>query len=243
MARCLGCDHLRRGPTAWTMVPNGTVYFRTNRLSRPLAKNSSFQTHGWASAAAADRPKKYKMRQFRALSLLANWRSLNLLICTKRVTAGLVQPSCIAVPVVTLGGIVQSSRTSSRDSQVATEAAMSRSFALLISLTFVACLGCSQPTTSPPQQTASQDTIDQVCRIAAELLGVDVAKIHPSTSLGDLGADELDTIELIMELEDHFDVTIPDGSVSEVTGDDEWQTGIDRLTMERLAEIVDRQKG
>jgi acyl carrier protein len=119
---------------------------------------------------------------------------------------------------------------------------MSRPIAFLIGLTFVACLGCAQPA-PPPHQPASQDTIDQVCRIAAELLGVDPAKIQPSTSLGDLAADELDTIELIMELEDHFDVTIPDEAVSEVTGDDEWQTGIDRLTMERLAEIVDRQKG
>lgn len=120
---------------------------------------------------------------------------------------------------------------------------MSRPIAFLIGLAFVVCLGCSQPTTPPPQQSVSQDTIDQVCRIAAELLGVDVANVQPSTSLGDLGADELDTIELIMELEDHFGVTIPDEALTEVMGDDEWQTGIDRLTMERLAEIVDRQKG
>jgi acyl carrier protein len=116
---------------------------------------------------------------------------------------------------------------------------MSRLVAFLIGLTFTACLGCSQPATS---QSASQNTIDQVCRITAELLGVDSANVRATTSLGDLGADQLDTIELILELEEYFDVTIPDEAINNVTGDEEWQTGIDRLTMVRLAEIVDRQK-
>jgi acyl carrier protein len=115
---------------------------------------------------------------------------------------------------------------------------MSRLNGFLVGLIFAACLGCSQPATS---QSASQDTIDQVCRITAEQFGVESANVHATTSLGDLGADELDTIELIMELEDHFDVTIPDKEITSVTGDDEWQTGTDRLTMAKLAEIVDQQ--
>ena len=119
-----------------------------------------------------------------------------------------------------------------------------RHITLLLGLTFGMCLGCSPSATPPAQQMEAQehDTVVQVCRIAAELLGVNAADVEPSTSLGELGADELDTIELIMELEDHFDVTIPDEAISDVTGDDDWQTGTDRLTMVKLAEIVNQQK-
>jgi len=82
----------------------------------------------------------------------------------------------------------------------------------------------------------------QVCRITAELLGVNSADVEPSTSLGDLGADELDIVELVMELEEHFDVFITDEAIGEVTGDEQWQAGADKLTMSKLAEIVDEGK-
>ena len=45
----------------------------------------------------------------------------------------------------------------------------------------------------------------------AEQLGVDKEKITPETSfVNDLGADSLDTVELVMELEEEFDINIPD---------------------------------
>ena len=52
---------------------------------------------------------------------------------------------------------------------------------------------------------------DRVIDIVSEQLGVDREKVSPETSfVNDLGADSLDTVELVMELEEEFDITIPD---------------------------------
>jgi len=52
---------------------------------------------------------------------------------------------------------------------------------------------------------------ERVVEIVAEQLGVDKEKITPETSfVNDLGADSLDTVELVMELEEEFDINIPD---------------------------------
>ena len=53
--------------------------------------------------------------------------------------------------------------------------------------------------------------MERVTDIVSEQLGVDKDKITPETSfVNDLGADSLDTVELVMELEEEFDITIPD---------------------------------
>ena len=56
------------------------------------------------------------------------------------------------------------------------------------------------------------DNIEQrVKKIVAEQLGVNEADIkHESSFVNDLGADSLDTVELVMELEEEFDINIPD---------------------------------
>ena len=52
---------------------------------------------------------------------------------------------------------------------------------------------------------------EQVKKIIAEQLGVEESRIVPSASFGeDLGADSLDTVELVMALEEHFGTDIPD---------------------------------
>ena len=52
---------------------------------------------------------------------------------------------------------------------------------------------------------------DQVKQVIAEQLGVEKERLQPATSLvNDLGADSLDTVELVMELEEEFDINIPD---------------------------------
>ena len=55
-------------------------------------------------------------------------------------------------------------------------------------------------------------TVEQrVIEIVSEQLGVDKEKISSDTSfVNDLGADSLDTVELVMELEEEFDIEIPD---------------------------------
>ena len=52
---------------------------------------------------------------------------------------------------------------------------------------------------------------ERVIDIVAEQLGVSKDQITRDTSfVNDLGADSLDTVELVMELEEEFDINIPD---------------------------------
>jgi acyl carrier protein len=58
---------------------------------------------------------------------------------------------------------------------------------------------------------------DRVIDIVAEQLGVDKEKITPETHfINDLGADSLDTVELVMELEEEFDISIPDDAAERI---------------------------
>ncbi len=53
--------------------------------------------------------------------------------------------------------------------------------------------------------------------IIADKLGVEEAEIAPESSFtNDLGADSLDTVELIMEFEKEFSVTIPDEDAEKI---------------------------
>lgn len=56
-----------------------------------------------------------------------------------------------------------------------------------------------------------QEIEQKVIAIVAEQMSVDKGEINRNTSfVNDLNADSLDTVELVMELEDEFDLTIPD---------------------------------
>ena len=58
---------------------------------------------------------------------------------------------------------------------------------------------------------------DRVIDIVAEQLGVDRDKITAETHfVNDLGADSLDTVELVMELEEEFDINIPDDAAEKI---------------------------
>lgn len=58
---------------------------------------------------------------------------------------------------------------------------------------------------------------DKVIRIIAEKLDVDPAEIVPGASLvDDLGADSLDLVELIMTMEEEFDIEIPDDDTQDL---------------------------
>ena len=55
------------------------------------------------------------------------------------------------------------------------------------------------------------DVAERVNKIIVEKLGVDASEVTPEASFtNDLGADSLDTVELIMEFEEEFDISIPD---------------------------------
>ena len=58
---------------------------------------------------------------------------------------------------------------------------------------------------------SEQVVSDQVIGIVSEKLGVDKEKVKLEASfVGDLGADSLDMVELLMNLEDNFKLSIPD---------------------------------
>lgn len=58
---------------------------------------------------------------------------------------------------------------------------------------------------------------DKVIDIISEQMGVDKAEVSRETSfINDLNADSLDTVELVMEFEDEFDMSIPDEEAEKI---------------------------
>ena len=58
---------------------------------------------------------------------------------------------------------------------------------------------------------------ERVIAIVAEQLGVPKERITRDTSfVNDLGADSLDTVELVMELEEEFDINIPEDAAEKI---------------------------
>ncbi|MBS1258310.1 MAG: acyl carrier protein [Candidatus Scalindua sp.] len=58
---------------------------------------------------------------------------------------------------------------------------------------------------------------EKVNEIIVKQMGVNKEQVKPETSfINDLGADSLDTVELVMELEDAFDINIPDEDAEKI---------------------------
>ena len=63
---------------------------------------------------------------------------------------------------------------------------------------------------------------DKVKSIIVEQLGVDEEEVTPDASfVDDLGADSLDTVELVMAFEEEFGIEIPDEDAEKITRDKE----------------------
>jgi len=61
------------------------------------------------------------------------------------------------------------------------------------------------------------DVAERVKKIVVEHLGVDAGKVTESASfIDDLGADSLDTVELVMAFEEEFSIEIPDDAAEEI---------------------------
>lgn len=59
--------------------------------------------------------------------------------------------------------------------------------------------------------------LDRIAKIVSERLGVDESEVKPeATFKDDLGADSLDVVELVMELEDEFDLEISDEDAEKI---------------------------
>ena len=64
---------------------------------------------------------------------------------------------------------------------------------------------------------AQQDVEGRVKEIVVEQLSVDPEQVTPQASfVNDLGADSLDTVELVMALEEEFDLEIPDEEAEKI---------------------------
>lgn len=61
------------------------------------------------------------------------------------------------------------------------------------------------------------DVAEKVKKIIVEQLGVEESEVKPDASfIEDLGADSLDTVELIMVLEETFEIEIPDEDAEKI---------------------------
>lgn len=76
------------------------------------------------------------------------------------------------------------------------------------------------------------DTAERVKKIVVEHLGVDEGKVQESASfIDDLGADSLDTVELVMAFEEEFSIEIPDDAAEKI------------LTVKDAITFIDESKG
>ena len=58
---------------------------------------------------------------------------------------------------------------------------------------------------------------ERVVKIVCDQMGATADKVTKDTSfINDLGADSLDTVELVMEFEDHFNISIPDEEAEKI---------------------------
>ena len=77
----------------------------------------------------------------------------------------------------------------------------------------------------------SDGTLDKVIKIVVNKLGVEEKKITENAKfIDDLGADSLDTVELIMEFEDEFGIEIPDEDAEKI------------LSVNQAVEYIDNNK-
>jgi acyl carrier protein len=64
----------------------------------------------------------------------------------------------------------------------------------------------------------SNDVLERVKKIVIEHLGVKEDEVKSDSSfVDDLGADSLDTVELVMALEEEFEIEIPDEEAEKIT--------------------------
>ena len=63
----------------------------------------------------------------------------------------------------------------------------------------------------------SDDNLNKIVEIVIDKLGVDANKVAPEAKfIDDLGADSLDTVELIMQFEEEFGIEIPDEDAEKI---------------------------
>ena len=68
------------------------------------------------------------------------------------------------------------------------------------------------------------DTTTTLRQLVSEQLGISYDDAKPATTLAKLGCDDLDVVELIMEIEESFNIIISDDEFDALGGADGWQS-------------------
>jgi len=73
------------------------------------------------------------------------------------------------------------------------------------------------PEAAATEENTMSDVADRVKKIVVEHLGVEADKVTDNANfIDDLGADSLDTVELVMAFEEEFNVEIPDDAAETI---------------------------
>ena len=67
-----------------------------------------------------------------------------------------------------------------------------------------------------PKKTQSADTLEKVRTIISEQLGTDLDAVAADAKFVDLGADSLDTVEIMMALEEQFEITLDEEGAEKI---------------------------
>ena len=76
----------------------------------------------------------------------------------------------------------------------------------------------------------NRPTFDAISSVLVDKFKVDPAKVHPETTLEQIGLDSLSLMEFVFAVEDRFDVRIPEDKL------DPRQAGV---TLQHLAQLLD----
>lgn len=75
----------------------------------------------------------------------------------------------------------------------------------------------------------AETVAERVVRVFAEFKKIPPADIKPETTFEELGLDSLDGLNLIFELEEEFDLTVPDNQIQEMKSVEQVVAGIEAL--------------
>ncbi len=81
----------------------------------------------------------------------------------------------------------------------------------------------------------SDELIERVIKAIAKTKRIPVESVTIDSSFADLGIDSMDAVEVLFELENEFDINIPDDEVRSVRGIRQMCEGIDRLVQAKAA--------
>ncbi|XP_062196509.1 acyl carrier protein 3, chloroplastic-like [Phragmites australis] len=82
--------------------------------------------------------------------------------------------------------------------------------------------------------TAKKDTVDKVCEIVKKQLALaDDATVSGASKFSELGADSLDTVEIVMGLEEEFKISVEESSAQSIATVEDAAELIDKLIAEK----------